>query len=77
MLFKYSKEVIMKAYGLPTNINETNPHESLIELFGLKNGCSEEKRNAANKRAIRKSMKHSERFQSKQKIISTIYDLGY
>lgn len=67
----------MQGYGLPTNIDVHNPEDSLIELLGLKNGCSEEKRNAKLKRIIRRSMKHSYRFRNKQSLLDTVYQLGY
>jgi len=67
----------MKGYGLPANIDISNPEDSLIELLGLKNGCSEEKRNTKIKRTIRKSLKHSERFKTKRKLMNIICILGY
>jgi len=67
----------MKGYGLPENIDISNPEDSLIESLGLKSGDSSEYRNSSDKRAIRKSLKHGERFRTKQNIMDKIYDLGY
>ena len=67
----------MKGYGLPNHIDISGATDDIIDLFGLKNGESDIKRNCGPKRAIRKSLKHSERFKAKRQIFESLCKIGY
>lgn len=67
----------MRGYGLPSHIDFTEITDEIVELYGLKNGASEEKRNAGVKRSIRKAQKHKERFKTKRQINTILSYIGY